>query len=146
MSKAEKALEIFENNNCAQSVTLAYAEDFGLENDKALQVSAGFGRGMGRTQEVCGTVSGAIIVMGLASGLKAGDGRGKNSEVYDKIKRFMDEFSALKGTVICRELLARELTPEEKQKYSQESHSRGRCQEYVRLACELLDKYLAEPV
>ena len=101
MSKADIAQEFFESYNCAQSVLAAYAEDFGLERNKALQTAAGFGAGMGRLQETCGAVSGAIAVLGLASDYREGDGRDKIDAVYAKVRRLSEDFTREKGTVKC---------------------------------------------
>ena len=145
MSKADDAVNYFQPYNCAQSVLAAYAADYDLEKDKALSVAVGFGGGMGRVQEVCGAISGAIIVLGLASGFKEADGREKINAVYAKVHRLMDEFSAKEGTVKCRDLLGGcDLATEEGQKIFKEQNLKEKCRHCVRLCCELLDKYLAE--
>ncbi len=46
-----------EGNNCAQSVVLSFAEDYGYSKELALKIAAGFGGGMGRIQGTCGAVS-----------------------------------------------------------------------------------------
>ena len=144
MNKAETAIELFETYNCAQSVLAAYAADYDLEKDRALQVAVGFGGGMGRVQDVCGAISGAIIILGLSSEFKEGDGRPKINEVYAKVHNLIDEFAKEKGTIKCRDLLGCDLTSEEGQKYFKENNLRESCWEYVRICCGLLDKYLAE--
>ena len=144
MSRAETALGFFENYNCAQSVATAYAEDYGLEKNKALQVAGGFGAGMGRVQETCGAVSGAVMVLGLASGFKEENGRAEINVVYDKVQRFLKEFTELKGTIKCRELLGCNLSSEEGKAFFKEHNLRSNCKEYIGICCELLDKYLAE--
>ena len=144
MSKAETALEFFGGYNCAQSVLCAYADECGLEKDKALQAAVGFGGGMGKLQETCGAVTGAILVLGLSSGFKEGDGRDKINESYVKVRRLVRGFSAREETVRCRDLLGCDLATEEGQKLFKEGNLRDKCKDYIRLCCELLDKYLAE--
>ena len=144
MSKAEKASEFFNSYNCAQAVITAYAEDFGLEQDTALSMAVGFGGGMGRLQETCGAVSGAIMVLGLSSGFKEGDSREKIDEVYAKVRGFVEDFKKEKGTVKCRELLGCNLMTEEGHKFFVENKLRENCRGYIRFACELLDRYLAK--
>ena len=143
MEKAEIALNLFESYNCAQSVFAAYAPDYDLEKTKALQVAMGFGAGMGRLQETCGAVTGAFMVLGLASGFKEGEGRGKVDEVYKKVRQLKDDFTAREGTIKCRDLLGCDLLTDEGQRIFKERNLRGNCKNYVRLCCELLDKYLA---
>ena len=144
MSKAETALEFFNTYNCAQSVLSAYAAGCGLEKDKALQAAIGFGGGMGRLQETCGAVTGAIMVLGLFSGFREGDGRNKINESYAKVRRLVNDFSARESTVRCRDLLGCDLSTEEGQKVFKENNLKDRCRNYIRLSCELLDEYLEE--
>ena len=144
MNKAEAAAELFVNYNCAQSVLTVFAEDFGLDKETALQASAGFGAGMGRLQETCGAVSGAIMVLGLKSGFKESDRRDKINEVYAKVRRLADDFTREKGTIKCRELLGCDLSTEEGQAFFREHNLRSNCREYVKLCCNLLEKYRQE--
>jgi C_GCAxxG_C_C family probable redox protein len=113
-----------------------------MDKNQALSVAVGFGGGMGRKGEVCGAVSGAITALGLASNFKEEDGRPKINEVYAKVYRFIDEFTKANGTVQCRDLLGCDLSTEEGQKFFKEQNLKSKCREYVRLCCELLDKYL----
>jgi len=144
MSKAEDAIKNFTGYNCAQSVLAAYAGDFGLSKNQALSVAVGFGGGMGRTQEVCGALSGAIAVLGLASDFREEEGREKINQVYAKVQRLIVDFSAKEGTILCRDLLHCNLLSEEGQKIFKEKNLKEKCQGYVRLCCTLLDGYLAE--
>jgi len=145
MSKADKAEAIFQTYNCAQSVLGAFAEDFGLDKDRALQTAVGFGGGMGRKQEVCGAVSGAIIALGLASEFREADGREKINAVYAKVSSLINEFTEKKGSVLCRDLLdGCVLSTEEGQRIFKEKNLRENCKAYIRLACELCEKQLAK--
>ena len=144
MSKAENAVQNFELYQCAQSVLAAYAGDFSLDKEKALSVAAGFGAGIGRLQETCGAVSGAIMALGLSSNFKESDRRDKINGVYAKARRFTDEFSAKMGTIKCRELIDCDLSTEEGQKIFREQNRKEKCRDCVRLSCEILDRFLAE--
>ena len=142
MSKAETAVKIFESCNCAQAVLGAYAGDLGLDMDKALQTAVGFGGGMGRLQETCGAVSGAVLVLGLSSNFKEGDSRDKIDAVYKKVRELIGEFTERKGSAKCRELLGCDLLSEEGHKYFVDNKLRENCKDYIRLCCDLLEKYL----
>ena len=143
MSKAETAVAYFQRYNCAQSVLAAYSNDFALEKNRALQTAVGFGGGMGRHQDVCGAISGAIIALGLASEFKEEDRRPKINEVYEKVYKYINEFEARFGAIKCLELLdGCDLRSEEGQKTFREGNMKEKCRDYVRFCCELLDKYL----
>lgn len=144
MGKAEDAVNLFETYNCAQSVLTAYAGDFGLSKETTLQIAVGFGAGMGRLQGTCGALSGAIAVLGLASGFKEKDTREKVAQVYAKVRRLVGDFTREKGTTNCKELLGCDLLTEEGQKCFADNNLRNNCREYIKLCCDLLDKYLAE--
>ena len=143
MEKAETAEKLFDSYNCAQSVLTAYTDDYSLDKNKALQVAAGFGAGMGRLQETCGAVCGAFMILGLSSDFKEGDSRDKINEIYANVRSFAKDFTKLKGTIKCRELLGCDLSTEEGQAFFKEHNLRHNCREYIRLCCELLDKYLS---
>ena len=143
-TKGTLAVEYFQMYNCAQSVLAAYAGDFGLEKEKALQIAVGLGGGMGRHQDVCGAVSGAILVLGLASRFKEEDRRPKINEVYGKVHSYINDFKAKYGCVDCLDLLEGcNLNTEEGQKRFRENNMREKCWDYTRFCCDLLDKYLS---
>ncbi|SDA46020.1 C_GCAxxG_C_C family probable redox protein [Butyrivibrio sp. INlla18] len=96
MTHKEKAMKIFyEKFNCSQAVLGAYTDDYGLTVDQAMKVAACFSGGV-RKGEVCGAVSGAIMVIGL----KYGDGPDYKTTAYPKAAEFMDRFKE-KECFIC---------------------------------------------
>ncbi len=104
---AKTAEELFKNGcNCSQAVLLAFSDVTGLENETALKLASSFGGGMGRMREVCGAVSGALMVLGIAKGYSdLSDGEAKK-EHYALIQEFARRFKEENGSIICRELLA----------------------------------------
>ena len=75
MTRADEAVALFQQGfSCSQAVLGVFAEDFGLDRDLALRISQGFGAGIAYTDDICGAVSGAIMVIGLRYGrIKADD-------------------------------------------------------------------------
>ncbi len=69
-SKAAEAKRLFieEKYNCAQAVACAFCSELELPAEKARALAASFGGGMGRLREVCGAVSGALLVFGAVCG------------------------------------------------------------------------------
>ncbi|MBR0398656.1 MAG: C_GCAxxG_C_C family protein [Eubacterium sp.] len=103
---AEKAVALFkEGFNCSQSVFGAFAEDYNLDQDLAMRIAASFGGGMGRMREVCGAVSGMLLVAGLETGAAVGSDREKKAENYAEVQALAEYFRAQNGSIICRELL-----------------------------------------
>ena len=54
--------------NCAQAVLGAYVDLFDLDMDKAMTIAYGFGGGVGMTREICGTLTGGAMAIGLKYG------------------------------------------------------------------------------
>ena len=107
--------------NCAQSIVYAFSDDLRVDKSLALKIACGFGAGMGRKQEVCGAVSGGIMVIGLKYGRGENDERKIMDLAYVKVRALMDRFSEKHGTFICRKLVGEcELTTDEGQKMYKE--------------------------
>ncbi len=91
--------------NCAQAVLDALREAVGLDEDLALKIATGLGAGMGRKQEVCGAVTGGILVLGLRRGRSSTGDHSATEQTYLRIRELMDRFPAKHGSCLCRELL-----------------------------------------
>jgi len=91
--------------NCAQSVLWAVAPRLHLDGETALKIACGLGAGMGRSQEVCGAVTGGILALGMKFGRGSSDDRSATEKTYAKAHELMQRFSAVHGTCNCRQLL-----------------------------------------
>jgi C_GCAxxG_C_C family probable redox protein len=77
---------------------------------------------MGRKEEVCGAITGGILVLGLRHGRGSQDDRSAMVLTYRKTRELMDEFAKKHGTFICRKLLKGcELMTDEGQTYFKEN-------------------------
>lgn len=146
MSKGDIAKQNFLNGyNCSQAVLLAFCEDFGLEKETALKISEPFGGGMGRMREVCGTVTGMFMVLGLAMGNSdAKDGSTKKN-VYKSVQELAAKFKEDNGSIICRELLGFQKNNKESYVPSErtnEYYKKRPCPELCKYAADILEEYL----
>jgi C_GCAxxG_C_C family probable redox protein len=139
-SKSEIAAETFIGGfNCAQSVLFSFCEDLNLDKNTALTIARGFGGGMGRKQEVCGAVSGGIMVLGLRYGAIEKDEQTTKELIYSKTREFMGQFAQNNGTYICRKLLGCDLTTDEGRKFFKENDLQKKiCRQCVQSAAEIL--------
>lgn len=104
--RSDKAVELFKSGyNCSQAVFAAYADLFGFDEDTALKVSAGLGGGVGRSREVCGTVSAAAMLIGMKYGATDGDDSEGKKLCYHKVQEYIAEFKKVNPSIVCRELL-----------------------------------------
>ncbi len=140
MSKREKATELFlEGYNCAQAVFAAFSEDFGMDKETALKLSSTFGAGMGGLKEVCGALSGAFMVLGLAKGYTLSDATKEKAEAYGAVKSLAEEFKKNHESLLCRDLLAKVSAPD----YNlPEEFKKRPCAVLVGDAAEILENFL----
>ena len=142
--KGQVAVDKFaEGYNCAQSVMFAFCCECGLTPDAALKLSCGFGAGIGPKQEVCGAVTGGIMVLGLLRGRGAADPRSVTEALYPTTREFMDAFASQNGSYLCRDLLSGcVLTTEEGQRrFKEQGLLEKVCKPCVRSAAEILTLY-----
>lgn len=144
MTKVEEATECFSGNcNCCQSIILTYGPRFGLEKEIGIRLGTGFAGGLARHGEVCGAVSGAIIIIGLAHGMKDENDITGRDKTYELVNQFIKSFKEKNKSIICRELLECDLqTPEGRCKAKEEGLFETHCPNYVRNAAEILEELI----
>ena len=105
--RVEKAKRLFKEGgyNCCQAVVLAYNDLFGIDDKTAAALSSGFGGGMGRMREVCGSVSGMILLAGLIKPATDPSDKASRTGNYALVQEVAGEFKAMNGSIICKELL-----------------------------------------
>jgi C_GCAxxG_C_C family probable redox protein len=143
MTKSEIAVENFNKYNCAQAVSSAYVEDFGIDVKTILRIAMPFGAGMGRLGETCGAVTGAYMVIGLKCWDMDITPNEKKELTYKKVQEFAEEFKKINNTTQCKELINCILTTEEGQKkFKDENLHQNVCAKAVKNAVEILEKIL----
>lgn len=126
MTKSELARSMYQDkenpHNCAQAVLCAFSEDFGVSQEEAMRMAARFGHGMGLGSS-CGTISGGLMVLGLA--------RADNALVG----KFTSRFASAAGALRCPDLLIRAREAGEEQK--------DHCARMVTISASILEELLA---
>ena len=90
---------------CCQSVVCAFSDLYGLDEEMAFRVAAGFGGGVGRMRMMCGTVSALVILAGLEKGQTKGEDREGKAACYQLVRQLLETFKQRNGSIICAELL-----------------------------------------
>jgi len=145
MNKEEEALKYFRNKfNCSQSVFTVFGPEYGLTKDESLRLSCAFGGGMGRQQNTCGAVTGALIVLGLKYGKGLNGSEEEKQLTYSKTREFFTDFKKLHGSVCCRELLdGLDMNdPEDHKKITDQKLFDIRCEKYVTDAVQITERLL----
>lgn len=132
--------------NCAQAVTVAFADELGLDEKTAARLSCGFGGGMGRMREVCGTFSGIVMVLSALYGYSDPKDTATKKDLYEKIRALAAKFREDNKSIICRELLGLErvedsAAPEPR---TPEYFKKRPCPELCRYAANILEEFIKD--
>lgn len=108
--------------NCSQSVVLAFEDvlaEHGIDAATMARLSSPFGGGMGRMREVCGAVSGMLMVLGVVEGYDDPKAFRAKKELYARVQELAGAYREENGSIVCRELLGlgkgpSEATPEKR--------------------------------
>lgn len=145
--RGDKAYELFTSGyNCAQAVAGAFADVLGMDTDTVAKLASGFGGGMGRMREVCGTFSGIVMVMSMLYGYSDPKDNTTKTEIYGRIQEIGEQFKKDNGSIICRELLGLskpEGSPVPEQRTA-EYYKKRPCPELCRYAADLLESYIKQ--
>ena len=116
---------------CSQAILGAFSEKYDFDKEIAFRLAVGLNSGF-RCAEVCGAVSGAVLVIGLKYGYYKETGNAKTEEY---IKLFKDKHAS----IVCRDLLGCDIsTLDGREKAIQENLFSTRCLGLVTSAAQIL--------
>ena len=150
--RVPKAKRLFreEGYNCCQAVVLAYNDLFGIEDSIAAAMSSGFGGGMGRMREVCGSVSGMVMLAGLIAPANDPSIKVDRTRNYALVQDVAGEFSRQNGSIICKELLGlapisttAQESPEPSDR-TPEYYQKRPCEELVGISARIIGEKILE--
>ena len=147
MNHADKARVLFLSGyNCSQAVLCAFEDITGLDTDTAARLASSFGGGVGRLREICGTVSGALLALGLICGYSDPHDPDAKKQHYHRVQEFARRFREQRGSIVCRELLKGvQTTPgNEPEERTPEYYARRPCPQLAWQAAAILDEMLSE--
>lgn len=129
--------------NCAQAILSTYGPELGIPVETALKLPLAFGGGMARTGETCGSVSGALMVIGLKYGSSDPKDKKARKKVYILSRKLIKQFKARNGSVSCRELLELNLNSIKGMILAERKKVlKTLCPKFVQDASEILDELL----
>ena len=104
--RVQRAVDFFmQGYGCCQSVVAAFSDLYGLDEEMAKRVGAGFGGGVGRLRMMCGAVSGIVVLVGLDVGQTEGSDRQGKSNCYKVVQELLAKSREQNGSLICAEIL-----------------------------------------
>jgi len=144
MTTSDEAVAAYRNGfTCSAAVFSAFSIELRLDQDTAKKIACGFGAGISKTGNICGAVSGAIMVIGLKYGkMKQGDDAA-TEKTRALAREFMKQFTARHGSVSCTELLGYNLSNTDEYEKARDSKLFiTKCPELVRDSANILERIL----
>ncbi len=143
MTKIETATSIFKQGfDCAQTVLLSFSDVTGLDRKTSLKLGSAFAGGMGMNGSKCGTVTGALMVIGL----KHGSGGPKDKEqkviVQGLVNDFLKRFNELHSSATCKELIGVDITSVKNMPSEERKNVYRKCLTYVKSSVGILEEIL----
>ena len=145
-NRAGEAVTAFSRGySCTMAILSAYGPDFGLDPGTAARIASPFGAGVTKTGEICGAVSGALMVLGLTQELGEIGDSASREKAYALARRFIGDFMARNGSVNCTELVGYDLSDPAQFALAREKKVFAtRCAGLVRDAGEILEGILSD--
>ena len=143
-SKAEIAADIFKKGfNCAQAVLSSHSAEYGLDTAFAKKIGGAFGGGIANNGEVCGAVTGALMLIGLKYGQHTEGDNDSKQKTIKITNEYIQKFKKEYGSIICRDLLKYDLSNEtEAQKARESGVFKTLCPAFVKRSVELAEEIL----
>lgn len=138
--RIDEAVTYFKSDyNCCQSIIMAYGPQFGLSKETGIRLSTGFGGGMARQGEVCGAVTGVIMIIGLKHSMEDDEDAHAGDNTHALVAEFMDRFKEKNSSVKCNELLGCDIgTPGGREEAKEKDLFNPLCPKLVRSSAEIL--------
>ena len=122
-----------------------FGEAYGLSQPQAIALGRPLGGGMGMAQ-VCGAVSGALMILGLAQEADPQGEAATRQRVQTRARQLREEFSRRRGSALCRDILGVDIsTPEGRGQAVEQGLFVKVCPGVVAEAARLLEEMLARP-
>lgn len=139
--RVNKSVELFKNGyNCSQAVVSAFADIYGFTNSQAMMISSGFGAGIAKTRQMCGAVSGTVMLCGMERGNDEPGNKERPAECFAMVKEILNEFKAENGSTTCADLLG--LNGKIKKPGTDETYEVRTCAQKVECAARLFAEHL----
>jgi C_GCAxxG_C_C family probable redox protein len=142
----EQAVALYlEGYTCAQSILASFAPHYDLPQNLAFRIGEPFGAGISCTGDMCGSVTGAIMVLGLQYGSASSSDDTARSYTYQRVHDLIDRFKEIHGSIQCADLLGYDLSdPQQLQTVIEKGLFSQLCPILVRDAAQILVEIIDE--
>ncbi len=146
MDRCEQAYQYHKQGwNCAQAVAGACADLAGWKPEELMPLAGGFGGGVGGShEEVCGAVSGGVLILSLCFPHAQGSDQEAKRKLYRITKEFRRRFFEVFGFSRCGDLLRARPGVTEKTPAARRLGITAHCDNMIVTAVELLERLIQE--
>lgn len=142
--EVEQAVAFYKQGyTCAQSILASFAGRYDLQQNLAFRIGEPFGAGTSCTGELCGSVTGAIMVLGLQYGSALSNDDAARLYTYQRVHELRHRFKEIHGSIQCTDLLGYDLSdPQQLQTIWEKGLFIQLCPTFVRDAAQILVEML----
>jgi C_GCAxxG_C_C family probable redox protein len=143
MTKKQEILDLFHSRlTCTQAVFSVYGKDMGVDENMATAIATGFGAGIARSQQICGALTGAIMVLGLKY-FNPENLNDSKELIYHKTSELMERFKNINSSCNCRELIGVDFNTKDGMEIAEKNDLfNTRCKKYLSDVCDILDELI----
>ena len=131
---------------CSEAVFKAIASAQGSTSELIPKVATGFAAGLGRSGEICGALSGAILGLGIKYGRNTPKDPPLGRRPYWFATELIQKFKERAGAVTCVGILGLDLSdPEDLETYYRLNHWSTTCRKLIMESTEIAWDLLQKP-
>ncbi|MBD3406922.1 MAG: hypothetical protein GF411_12465 [Candidatus Lokiarchaeota archaeon] len=125
---------------CSQAILSTFGPYMNteLDTETCMKIASAFSGGINNTGNVCGAITGAL----MAIGLEFSNGTPMDPKVAEVSTKFLWEFKAMHGSILCRDLLQIDASEEMGLQAAFESGAFNKCMQIAQDVAELMKSYL----
>jgi C_GCAxxG_C_C family probable redox protein len=132
---------------CTQSILASFAGRYGLQEELAFKIGEPFGAGTSCTNDMCGSVTGAIMVLGLQYGSYRNDDDKARYYTYQRVNELIQRFKGIHGSIQCGDLLGYDLSdPQQIQTVMEKGLFMQLCPNLVKDAAQILVEMIGSSI
>ena len=138
--EVEQAVAFYNQGyTCTQSILASFAARFDFQQTLAFRIGEPFGAGTSCTGDRCGSVTGAIMVLGLQYGSTLSNDDAARSYTYQRVHELIQRFKVIHDSIQCTDLLGYNLSdPQQLQTVREKGLFMQLCPILVRNAAQIL--------
>jgi len=140
-SRVEEALSNMQKyGSCCTGVLASYSPELGIQKDLAAGLGRGMAGGIGGLGNVCGAVSGAVLVIGLKTTNQENlTDKAAGLKTMETVKKFVSKFEEQHSSIKCRDLIGHDISTPENMEAAMKANAYSNCPKFIESAVTILD-------